>query len=87
MAEACKGFHVTPEKLNEFFNHAKLTHEQHQNTNYQKLPCYTSGVAYLAEEEFHWVIRSGGVGEFYNNEQRFTKICGLACCDNVQGVC
>ena len=87
MAEACKGFYVSPEKLNEFFQHARPTHEQQQNSNYQKLPCYAAGVAYLADEKLHWILRAGGVGEFYNEEKRFTKICGVACCENVQGVC
>lgn len=87
MAEACKGFYITPDKLKDFFQHARPTHEQKENSNYQKLPCFASGVAYLADEEFHWILRAGGVGEFYNDEKSFTKICGVACCDNVQGVC
>jgi len=87
MIAACKGFYVTPEKLKDFFQHAALTNEKQANSNYEKLPCYSSGTAYLGNEEIEWVLRAGGVGEFYNDRNSFTKICGVSCCDNVQGVC
>ncbi|KGJ94821.1 hypothetical protein [Colwellia psychrerythraea] len=87
MAEACKGFYVSPQKLKEFYQHAALTHEKQGNGNYKELPCYSSGLAYIADDEFHWVLRAGGVAEFYNGEKSFTKICGVSCCNNVQGVC
>lgn len=99
MAEACKGFYVSPEKLKDFFQYAALTHEERVNNNYEKLPCYSSGTAYLGDDEIQWVLRAGGVGEFKNlhhktqnnnqdqTQKSFTKICGVSCCDNVQGVC
>jgi len=87
MIAACKGFYVTPEKLKDFFQYAALTHEKQASSNYEKLPCYSSGTAYLGNEEIEWVLRAGGVGEFYNEKNSFTKICGISCCDNVQGVC
>lgn len=87
MSEVCKGFFISPEKLIEFYNNAAITHEEQVNNNYRKLPCYSSGIAYLDDEKFQWVIRAGGVGEFYNEDKRFTKICGVSCCDKVQGIC
>jgi hypothetical protein len=87
MIAACKGFNVTPEKLKDFFQHSALTHEDQANSNYAKLPCYSSGTAYLGNDEIQWILRAGGVGEFYNERKSFTKICGVSCCDNVQGVC
>ena len=111
MAEACKGFYVSPEKLKDFFQHAALTHEERVNNKYEKLPCYSSGTAYLGDDEIQWLLRAGGVGEFQrlhhkmqnnsqdqaqdnlqgsiqdNTQKSFTKICGVSCCDNVQGVC
>lgn len=87
MALACKGFYVSPQKLKNFYQHAALTHEKQSNGNYKELPCYSSGLAYIADDKFHWVLRAGGVAEFYNGEKSFTKICGVSCCNSVQGVC
>lgn len=107
MVAVCKGFYVTPEKLKDFFQHAALTHEEQVSSSYAKLPCYSSGTAYLGNDEIQWVLRAGGVGEFHNLENKtqnetsddaqesaqektqksFTKICGVSCCNTVQGVC
>ena len=87
MAEACKGFHVSPQKLKDFFHYSAPTLEDKTNNYNEKLPCYSSGLANVGYEEFQWVLRSGGIVEFSNEENNFTKICGIACCDIVQGVC
>ncbi len=87
MAAMCKAFYVSENKLKDFFQYAANTRENQLNDKAKSLPCYSSGIAYLAGEQYHWVLRSGGIGEFYNGEKSFTKICGVSCCDNVQGVC
>ena len=87
MAEACKGFHVSPQKIKDFYYYSALTQEEKNNRYNEKLPCYSSGVANVGYEEFQWVLRSGGIIEFSNEDSNFTKICGIACCDIVQGVC
>ncbi|PKF63482.1 hypothetical protein CW745_01130 [Psychromonas sp. psych-6C06] len=87
MAEVCKGFHVSEKTFNAFVEHAAVTHEETLNERYKALPCFSSGYVYLDEEKFNWVIRAGGVGEFYNENSSFTKICGVACCKKVAGVC
>jgi hypothetical protein len=87
MVAACKGFYITPEKLKNFFQHSSLTHEEQASSNYAKLPCYSSGTAYLGNDEIQWVLRAGGIGEFNSDRESFTKICGISCCNKVQGVC
>ncbi|PKG83044.1 hypothetical protein CXF85_11905 [Colwellia sp. 75C3] len=87
MTEACKGFYVSTEKLKSFYLNSALTHDKQASSNKRELPCYSSGIAFLADEQIHWVLRAGGVGEFYNGQKSFTKICGISCCDSVQGVC
>jgi len=87
MIAACKGFYITPEKLKNFFQHSAPTHEEQASDNYAKLPCYSSGTAYLGNEEIQWVLRAGGIGEFNSDRKSFTKICGVSCCNKVQGVC
>jgi hypothetical protein len=87
MSEVCKGFHITSQKVASFYHYAKNIKEEEINNHYKTLPCYSAGIAYLGNEKFQWIIRSGGVGEFYNEKASFTKVCGVSCCDKVQGVC
>ncbi|TQV85862.1 hypothetical protein [Aliikangiella coralliicola] len=87
MAEICKGFLMSAEKVEMFYHNAALTHEKDPGDKYKVLPCFSSGTAYLYGEKYHWVIRAGGVGEFYSDNDRFVKICGIKCCDKVRGIC
>ncbi|PKG38764.1 hypothetical protein CXF74_11740 [Psychromonas sp. Urea-02u-13] len=87
MEEVCKGFYISPSIFDAFFEYASITHEETLNERYKSLPCYSSGITYIEEEKFNWIIRAGGVGEFYNETQSFTKVCGIACCAKVDGVC
>jgi hypothetical protein len=87
MSEVCTGFYVSQEKFDAFFEHSKITHEENLNKRYQALPCYSSGITYIEGEKFNWTLRAGGVGEFYNDTTSFTKVCGVACCKKVAGIC
>jgi hypothetical protein len=87
MVEACKGFFISAQQFKDFYYYSALTHEAKTNINNKKLPCYSSGTAYLGDKEFKWILRSGGIAEFYNEQKSFTKICGVSCCKKVQGVC
>lgn len=87
MAEVCKGFHISEEKFKRFYEHASITHEDELNARYKALPCFSSGTVLFDGVPFQWVIRAGGVGEFYNETTSFTKVCGIACCKAVDGVC
>ena len=87
MEKTCKGFHVSHEKFDDFFKYATITHEKTLNERYKSLPCYSSGMVRIDGEKFNWTIRAGGVGEFYSNTSNFTKVCGIACCSKVNGVC
>lgn len=87
MAEACKGFFVNEDTLKGFYTNASITNSEKAINNSEKLPCYASGTTYIGDETYQWVLRSGGIGMFYNAENKITKICGVRCCDKVKGVC
>lgn len=87
MESVCKGFFMSEEKVLTFYRNAALTHEKDVDKKYKVLPCFSTGVAYLYGEKYNWIIRSGGVGEFYNDHKRFVKICGIKCCSKIRGIC
>jgi len=87
MHDVCKGFHINDSQVHDFFNNAKMIEQGALNEHYKKLPCFASGTVSLNGEHYQWIIRAGGIGEFFNKTNQFTKICGIKCCDKVQGVC
>ena len=87
MTTVCKGFFMSPELVKDFYHNASLISEKGKNSRYEMLPCYATGTAYIYGIKYTWVIRSGGIGEFFNDQSRFTKICGKKCCDKIKKVC
>lgn len=87
MAKVCKGFYVDDNKILAFFEHSAVAEEHELNPLYQQLPCFSSGTIEINNTQYQWILRAGGVGEFFNDNDRFTKVCGIKCCNKVQGVC
>ena len=87
MAAVCKGFFMSAEKVKKFYDHAALIRDKGKNKTYEMLPCYATGSAYIYGEKYTWIIRAGGIGEFFNDKNRFTKICGKKCCNKVKNIC
>lgn len=87
MEKVCQGFTVDDKQLSDFIQFSALAEQDNLNSLYQKLPCFSSGRVEINNMQYQWIIRAGGVGEFFNDNHRFTKICGIQCCDKVQGVC
>lgn len=87
MQSVCKGFYVSPEKFAAFYQHSTIDQKAQINERYQALPCYSAGTVVLDGKPFKWILRSGGIGEFYSEDSKFTKVCGIACCKKVSGVC
>lgn len=85
MADSCRGFFINEKQIKRFFEHAVLTVNKEKNL--LKLPCFSQGTASLSGEKFNWVIRAGGIGEFSNQRTSFSKMCGIACCNKIQGIC
>lgn len=89
MATVCKGFFLSPHKVTDFYLHATRikTDQQDEPGKYDILPCYSSGTAAIKGKLYNWIIRAGGIGEFYIEDDRFIKVCGKGCCDKVPGIC
>ena len=87
MAKICKGFIISRSQVQTFFQYSSHARNINSYKNYNILPCFSSGTALIDNKPFNWIIRSGGVGEFYNQHRHFLKICGKNCCDKVSGVC
>ena len=86
MPSVCKGFFMSQDKVQDFYRHASRINDS-ERQKYEILPCYAEGTAYLYGIKYNWKIRAGGIGEFYNESERFYKICGKQCCDKVERIC
>lgn len=87
MVSACSGFLLTEKQIRDFFQYASYIKEPTPSPYYQKLPCYSSGTAIINKQTYQWVIHAGGIGEFYNDKDRFVKVCGKNCCNKVANIC
>ncbi len=87
MTTVCKGFLVTEKQVADFYNNATRIPEKTFKKKHNILPCYTTGTAYLYGEKYNWIIHSGGIGEFFNDNERFIKICGKKCCEAINRIC
>ena len=87
MIDVCKGFILSRQQVQDFFVHAIYIKDPQPDDNYDILPCYTSGTAKINSDSYKWIIRSGGIGEFFNKKNKLIKICGKDCCSKVAGIC
>lgn len=86
MDEVCKGFHVNENDMQRFIKYSSTTHE-HDSSLTSMLPCYSAGTVLLDGQAFQWQLHLGGIAEFHNEQQSFTKVCGIKCCDKIKGIC
>lgn len=86
MSSVCKGFFMSHDKVQDFFYNASRVNDADRK-KYEILPCYAKGTAYIYGVKYNWIIRAGGVGEFYNDSDRFFKVCGKQCCKKVERIC
>jgi len=87
MTQICKGFLMSHNKLQAFYEHASIAPSLIDEHAMARLPCFAKGTAYLYGEKTTWRLYAGGVAEFYNENKRIVKVCGIKCCRAVQGIC
>lgn len=87
MVNICKGFVLSEDMVEDFFTHAEHISEAEATARFKSLPCYSIGTAQIESEKYNWIIRAGGIGEFYNKDNKFFKICGEQCCKKNQVLC
>ncbi|MBI3560597.1 MAG: hypothetical protein HY080_02625 [Gammaproteobacteria bacterium] len=87
LVNVCQGFILTEKQIHDFFVYASYIKDTNPSPYYDRLPCYSSGTALINDRKYQWIIRAGGIGEFYNDKDRFLKVCGKNCCTKVASVC
>lgn len=87
MSNICKGFILTKRQVQDFFVYSEHIKDRSSDNSDDILPCYASGSAVINNKPYNWVIRSGGIGDFSDKSDHFTKVCGKGCCDKIPGIC
>ncbi|MDH5179162.1 MAG: hypothetical protein OEZ39_12965 [Gammaproteobacteria bacterium] len=87
MKEACRGFSLSESQVKTFFASAEIVAEADLAANSTILPCHSVGTVNINDIKYSWVIRAGGIGEFYNDKDKFYKVCGKECCEKNPGLC
>lgn len=87
MKEVCRGFELTEEQVRDFFNDSEVISEKELQGDLRLLPCHSVGTISINDEQYSWVIRAGGIGEFFNKNDKFYKVCGRECCKKNPGLC
>lgn len=87
MQDTCKGFSVDEAQVYAFYEHATTSQTITPAAYTDFSPCYVQGRALLYGTEYQWTLKVGGMAHFFNQEKSIYKICGVRCCNKVQGVC
>lgn len=87
MKDACRGFELSEKQVRDFFADSEEISEQELQGNLKMLPCHSVGTISINDEQYSWVIRAGGIGEFFNDKNKFYKVCGRECCKKNPGLC
>jgi len=87
MIDICKGFLMTEKQFSDFFRYATFVKKKNPDNEFDILPCFVKGTAYINGTPYKWIIRSGGIGEFTSKDRHFLKICGKGCCEKIAGMC
>ncbi len=87
MITRCSGFILSEKLVRDFLVHAVRIKDSDPDKYYRILPCSSTGTVRINKRKYNWVIRAGGIGEFFTDDDRFFKVCGKNCCDKVPGIC
>lgn len=87
MITRCSGFILSEKQVRDFLVYAVRIKDSEPDKYYRILPCSSTGTVRINKRKYNWVIRAGGIGEFYTADDRFIEVCGKNCCDKVPGIC
>ena len=87
MQAVCKGFILSEQQVIDFYMNSETIKPADQEVNYDILPCYSSGTAYMYGIMYRWTILYGGIGIFTNENDTVIKVCGKNCCKKTNGIC
>ena len=87
MREVCSEFKLTKKQVRIYYLESRLSSEQEVHDNYNIIPCNATGTMVINGEQFSWIIRAGGVGNFESKEKSFVRVCDKKCCELTKGIC
>jgi hypothetical protein len=87
MRKVCSEFKLTEEQVRIYYLESRLSTEQEVHSDYNILPCNSTGTMVINGEFFSWIIRAGGVGGFESKDKSFVRVCDEKCCKLTKGIC
>ena len=87
MREICQSFQLTKEQVRLYYFESRNSTEAEIHDNFNILPCNSTGTISINGEAYSWIIRAGGVGSFYNEQQTILRVCDEACCKLTKEIC
>jgi hypothetical protein len=87
MRSVCSDFQLTKEQVLTYYRESRPSTEAEIHDSFNILPCYSSGSILIDGEQFQWIIRAGGVGEFFNEQKKILRVCEGRCCRLTKGIC
>lgn len=87
MQDVCQRFNLTETQILNYFHLATVSDEATVHDEHNILPCFSTGRINISGKEYNWIIRAGGVGEYYNDEERVILVCNEKCCMKTKGIC
>jgi len=87
MKGVCQQFTLTDDQILSYFSEASVTNEQTIHDQHDIFPCYSTGKINISGDTYNWIIRAGGVGEYYNDKNKVLLVCKEKCCKKTKGIC
>jgi len=87
MKEVCKQFKLSEDQVLSYFQEATRTDESTIHNQHDILPCSSRGEIKISGIEYSWIIRAGGVGEYFNDTKKVLLVCEDKCCKITKGIC
>lgn len=87
MKDVCQQFKLTEGQVLNYFREASVTDEATIHAEYNILPCYSTGKINISGKTYNWIIRAGGVGEYFNDTKKILLVCEEKCCKKTKGIC
>lgn len=87
MNDVCQQFKLTEGQVLNYFREASVTDEATIHAEYNILPCYSTGKVNISGKTYNWIIRAGGVGEYFNDTKKVLLVCKEKCCEKTKEIC
>lgn len=87
MRALCQQFTLTKKQVADYYRTSRSVTEREAHADHPILPCYSTGTIVIDQEEFSWIIRAGGVGNFVGKTKQSVRVCDEECCTQIRTIC